>query len=152
MVIKIVLMEPMSKTAPTPNSHHRRRPFSCQLAMIGCSSAETIVACHIGGNAMGSMIAVMVPMNWDVQMLQKVQPPSKAPSFPKSALTIDSSAIPDGASRERMFAMASQTVHRVKTKRIARRIFVDGTSSGMWNPRCGWREKFSTNSGTNLIK
>lgn len=130
MVIRIVKMALMRKIAPLRKCHHRRRLLLAQLVTIGCINAVIIDACHIGGNAMASMIAAMVPMNWAVRMpLMLLHPRHQSSPQSSHALATSSRVPPVDASNANTFATDSQTVRMEKMRRIVRRIFVVATNS-----------------------
>lgn len=120
MAIRIVRMDAMRKIVKLQRSRHTKRIWRRQHATIGCSIVATIDACRIGGNAMVSMIAAMVPMKPDVPIIRFLRPFERPPLQSNDACRINLCATREDAFPNHTSVMDFPIVQMAKTKPTVR--------------------------------
>lgn len=146
MAIRTVKMGATRKIVQLPRNHHTKPIWRHQHAMTGCSNAETIDACRIGGNAMALMTAAMAAMRPVVPITQCRRPYQRPPFKSNHVCRINSCAIREDVWPNRMSAMVSQIAQMAKTNRIARTNNAVEINSGESNVA---KKTFKTNEHEN---
>lgn len=113
-------MGAMRKIVQLQQKHRTKQIWRRQHAMTGCSIVATIVAYHIGGNVMASMIVAMAVMKPAVPIIQFPRLYQRPPFQSMAAYRINSCATTADVWPNLTSAIAIQIVQMAKMRRIAR--------------------------------